>query len=53
LDKARKRSLIQAPIAAPDRVNWKHYKHRLPEHVYDVYMRYWKNVEFSRAEYHF
>ncbi|MGZ4853074.1 MAG: hypothetical protein ACXV3D_07815 [Halobacteriota archaeon] len=22
-------------------VDWSHYKHPLPEHVYDVYMRYW------------
>ncbi len=23
-------------------VDWAHYKHPLPEHVYDVYMRYWE-----------
>jgi hypothetical protein len=28
-------------------VDWKHYKHPLPEHVYDVYMQYWKDVEFA------
>jgi len=28
-------------------VDWSHYKHPLPEHVYDVYMRYWKNVRFT------
>ncbi|MGZ4902863.1 MAG: hypothetical protein ACXV5T_09430 [Halobacteriota archaeon] len=22
-------------------IDWKHYKHPLPEHVYDVYIRYW------------
>ncbi len=25
-------------------IDWKHYKHPLPEHVYDVYTQYWKNV---------
>ncbi|MGZ4864980.1 MAG: hypothetical protein ACXV5N_10970 [Halobacteriota archaeon] len=25
-------------------VEWSHYKHPLPEHVYDVYMRYWGDV---------
>jgi len=28
-------------------IDWKHYKHPLPEHVYDVYIRYWKNVELK------
>jgi hypothetical protein len=22
--------------------DWKNYKHPLPEHMYDVYMEYWK-----------
>ncbi|MGZ4847059.1 MAG: hypothetical protein ACXV5H_10385 [Halobacteriota archaeon] len=25
-------------------VDWSHYKHPLPEHVYDVYMQYWRDV---------
>ena len=25
-------------------IDWKHYKHPLPENVYDVYMKYWKSV---------
>ena len=25
-------------------IDWKHYKHPLPEHVYDVYMKYWADV---------
>ncbi len=25
-------------------VDWTHYKHPLPEHVYDIYMRCWGNV---------
>jgi hypothetical protein len=25
-------------------VDWRFYKHPLPEHVYDVYMKYWKGV---------
>jgi hypothetical protein len=29
-------------------IDWKHYKHPLPEHVYDVYMQYWRDVELSR-----
>ena len=28
-------------------VDWEHYKHQLPEHVYDVYMQYWKEVELT------
>jgi hypothetical protein len=28
-------------------IDWKHYKHPLPEDVYDVYMQYWKDVKFS------
>ena len=27
--------------------DWSHYKHPLPEHVYDVYMQYWSDVSFS------
>jgi hypothetical protein len=26
-------------------IDWKHYKHPLPEHVYDVYMKYWVDVD--------
>lgn len=29
-------------------VDWSHYKHPLPEHVYDVYMRYWGGVQFNQ-----
>jgi len=29
-------------------IDWKHYKHPLPEHVYNVYMQYWTNVEFKQ-----
>ncbi len=29
-------------------VEWSHYKHPLPEYVYDVYMKYWKGVHFVR-----
>jgi integrase len=25
-------------------IDWKHYKHPLPENVYEVYMKYWKDV---------
>ena len=28
-------------------VDWSRYKHPLPEHVYDVYMRYWQGVELN------
>ncbi|MGZ7146472.1 MAG: hypothetical protein ACXVIA_07105 [Halobacteriota archaeon] len=28
-------------------VDWSHYKHPLPEHVYDRYMRYWGDVTFK------
>ncbi len=27
-------------------VDWTHCRHPLPEHVYDVYMRYWEDVQF-------
>ena len=26
-------------------VEWSHYRHPLPEYVYDVYMRYWKDTQ--------
>jgi hypothetical protein len=26
-------------------VDWEHYKHPLPEDVYDTYMRYWRDIE--------
>ena len=29
-------------------IDWKHYKHPLPENVYDVYMQYWKTLNFNR-----
>jgi hypothetical protein len=28
-------------------IDWKHYKHPLPGNVFDVYMKYWKNVRFD------
>jgi hypothetical protein len=28
-------------------VDWRFYKHPLPEHVRDAYMQYWKNVRFQ------
>ncbi|MGZ7134112.1 MAG: hypothetical protein ACXVH4_05255 [Halobacteriota archaeon] len=28
-------------------VDWKHYKHPLPEHVYDIYMRSWGDVTLT------
>jgi integrase len=28
-------------------VDWSHYKHPLPESVFDVYIRYWKNVSLD------
>jgi hypothetical protein len=28
-------------------VDWTHYKHPLPEYVYNVYMKYWGNVNFN------
>jgi hypothetical protein len=27
-------------------IDWKHYKHPLLEHMYEVYMQYWSDVEF-------
>ncbi len=31
-------------------VQWTHYKHPLPEYVYDVYMRYWKETTLVSKE---
>jgi hypothetical protein len=28
-------------------IEWKHYKHPLPENVYDIYIQYWKGLEFK------
>jgi hypothetical protein len=28
-------------------VEWKHYRHPLPDSAYDVYMRYWNDVRFQ------
>ena len=28
-------------------IDWKHYKHPLPEHVYNVYMKYWADVQLN------
>jgi hypothetical protein len=28
-------------------IDWKHYKHPLPENVYDVYVRYWADVRLA------
>jgi hypothetical protein len=28
-------------------IDWKHYKHPLPENVYSTYMRYWGDVELA------
>ncbi len=25
-------------------IDWKHYKHPLPEHVYNTYMKYWADI---------
>jgi len=31
-------------------VEWAHYRHPLPEYVYDAYMRYWKGNQFTQLE---
>jgi hypothetical protein len=28
-------------------IDWKHYKHPLPENVYDIYIRYWQSLGFT------
>ena len=28
-------------------VDWAHYKHPLPEYVYEIYMRYWRDVDLT------
>ena len=30
-------------------IDWKHYKHPLPENVYDKYMESWKSVRFGES----
>jgi hypothetical protein len=30
-------------------IDWKHYKHPLPEHVY-IYMQYWHDVELTSPD---
>jgi hypothetical protein len=27
-------------------VEWSNYRHQLPEHVYDAYMKHWEGVRF-------
>ena len=29
-------------------VDWEHYKHPLPEDVYDTYMQYWRDIELAK-----
>jgi hypothetical protein len=29
-------------------IEWSHYKHPLPEYVYDIHMKYWNDVCFVR-----
>jgi hypothetical protein len=29
-------------------IDWKHYKHPFPEHVHDIYMHYWNEVELLK-----
>jgi len=29
-------------------VDWEHYKHPLPEEVYDTYMRYWRDIKLAK-----
>jgi len=28
-------------------IDWKYYKHPLPEHVYDLYTQYWGDVRLA------
>ncbi len=28
-------------------IDWKDYKHPLPEHVYDIYMKSWRDVDLA------
>jgi hypothetical protein len=31
-------------------VDWSHYKHPLPECVYEVYLQHWKDVDLASFE---
>ncbi len=33
-------------------VDWSHYKHPLPAHVYDVYMQYWRDARLACEDAH-
>ena len=33
-------------------VEWSHYRHPLPEYVYEVYMKYWSDVYFIQQNLH-
>jgi hypothetical protein len=33
-------------------IDWKHYKHPLPEHVYEAYMQYWSDVQLVDIDQH-
>ncbi len=33
-------------------IEWSNYRHPLPEHVYDVYMRYWRDVTLEKSARH-
>ncbi len=28
-------------------IDWKHYKHPLPEHIYEVFITYWQNTKIG------
>jgi integrase len=43
-DQSNKNYLLTHGVSG---VDWRFYKHPLPEHVYDVYMKYWQNTQLG------
>jgi hypothetical protein len=46
VDQSNKNYLMTHGVSG---VDWQSYKHPLPEQVYDVYMQYWRDVEFKSS----
>ncbi len=38
---------MHAPRELEAGADWSYYKHPLSEHVYDIYMQYWRGVTFE------
>jgi hypothetical protein len=43
-DQSNKNYLLTHSVSGED---WRFYKHPLPEHIFDVYMKYWQDLELQ------